>query len=163
MGHLLRIDAMIRLVALAIAVIVPVIATEAAEADARKSMTMLSHWQCFQWASMQDLADASEAHFELGLMAGEQFMEAVVAGTITPDEGRAHVPVIVSMTLSGPNEDFVLGRMFESISTSAYRDVAEHDASGMLLDPIDYILDEEYLSMRAQTEYHRANCSILLD
>lgn len=150
----------------AVIIIAPLLAAgagQAAETDARKSIAMLSHWECFQWASMQNDSAAAEAHFTAGLSAGQQFMEAALAGTITPEEAWSTVPVIVSLTMSGPNKDFVLGRLFEQISSSAYSDIATKDPSGMPLAPADYILDDEYLANRAQTEYREGNCAVLLD
>ena len=150
-------------VAAIVALLLTTGASHAAEADARKSVVMLSHWECFQWASMQDDAAAAEAHFTAGHAAGQQFLDAALAGTIRPEEARSTVPVVVGMTMSGPNEEFVLGRLFEQISSSAYSDISTKDSSGMPLAPADYVLDDEYLATRAHSKYRESNCAVLLD
>jgi hypothetical protein len=149
-----------RLAAIALAILATVPATSA-EADARKSVLMLSHWQCYQWARMFDDQPAVERHFNAGLEAGQVFLAAAEAGTITPEEANSIVPMSVALTLSGPNVDFILGRLFETVSTSAYEAITTVGVDGMPLSPADYIIDDELVSTLAQARYNRSNCSLL--
>lgn len=133
----------------------------AAEADAKKAMLMQSHWQCFTWASMFDDTVASERHFKAGLEAGGIFIDAAMAGTITPEDVSKHVPVMVSLTMQGPNKEFVLGRLFESIQGDAYDRITTREANGLPLNPSAYITDRDLIRTLTQTQYERANCGLL--
>jgi hypothetical protein len=124
--------------------------THAAEADAKKAMIMLTHWQCYTWASMHDNTAAVERHFVAGLEAGNVFMDAAIAGMITPEEARANVPVMVSLTMQGPTKDFILGRLFESIQGDAYDEITAENEIGLPLNPADYITDDELIDVKAR-------------
>jgi len=133
----------------------------AAEADARKSVEMLSHFQCFQWARMADDTGSLERHFNAAMDAGRIFLAAAEAGTITPGEANTIIPWSVGMSMSGPSHDFILGRMFEFITSDAHDDIAKEDPSGMPRDIADWITDDELLRSYAETKYRSANCALL--
>ena len=88
-------------------------------------------------------------------------LAAAQAGTITPEEANSIVPMTVMLTMSGPNMDFILGRLFETISTDAYKAITTTGVDGLPLSPADYIVDDELVSTLAQARYNRSNCSLL--
>jgi hypothetical protein len=133
----------------------------AAEADARKSIALLSHWQCFQWSRMAGEQAATETHFNAGMEAGRTFLAAARAGTITKEEADSIVPMTIVLTMSGPSTEFVLGRIFETVTTDAFNDIAKEDPSGMPRDPKDYITDDGLLKSYAEMKYRSANCGLL--
>lgn len=145
----------------AVLTIVACTSAQAAEADAKKSVLMLSHWQCSTWASMHDDTASVERHFTAGLDAGKVFLDAVVAGTITQEESFQTVPWIVGLSMQGPSPDFILGRLFESIQTDAYGRITKTGADGLPLGPADYITDDALVSTLSQTQYNRSNCGLL--
>jgi len=133
----------------------------AAEADAKKAMLMQTHWQCATWASMHGDTAASERHFLAGLEAGNIFMDAAIAGTITAEEARANVSVMVGLTMQGPNKDFVLGRLFESIQGDAHGRITTRGVDGLPLAPQNYITEPDLVDTLARSQYGRANCGLL--
>ena len=133
----------------------------ASEADARKSVEMLSQFQCFQWAKMAGDTTSVEKHFNAAMAAGRAFLAAAEAGSITPEEANMIVPMSVGMSISGPSHDFILGRMFEFITSDAFDDIAKEDPSGMPRDIGDWITDDELLKGYAEMKYRASNCGLL--
>lgn len=150
-----------RFLLLVLTLIASATAGHAAEADAKKAALMLSHWRRSTWSSMSNDSENTGRHFTAGLEAGKTFLAAVVAGTITKEEADNNVPFIVALTLQGPNEDFILGRLFESIQTDAYGRITKTGADGLPLGPAAYITDDELVSTLSQTQYNRSNCGLL--
>jgi hypothetical protein len=149
-----------KLIAVAILALLPATAG-AMEADAKKSVEMLSNFQCFQWARMSGDMPSVERHFDAAMAAGRVFLTAAEAGTITPEEANTIVPMSVGMTMSGPSHDFILGRMFEFITSDAFDDIAKEDPSGMPRDIGDWITDAELLKGYAEMKYRASNCGLL--
>lgn len=134
----------------------------ASQADARAAKIMYSAWQCSTYAEMQGKADEQGRLFTLGYEKGKQFIAAAAAGTITKEESRTIIPMVVGMLMAGPTPEFVLGRIFESAAGDAYDDVAKRDPSGAPLAPADYVVDKSPISSIASTKFEQGNCSALL-
>lgn len=133
----------------------------AAEADARKSVEMLSHFQCFQYARMAGDDASVEGHFNSAMAAGRVFLAAAEAGTITTDEANSIVPMTVALTMSGPSHDFALGRLFEVITSDAFDDIVKEDPSGMPREISDWVIDADLRKSYAESKYRNANCGLL--
>ncbi|WP_127753289.1 hypothetical protein [Devosia sp. 1566] len=67
----------------------------------------------------------------------------------------------VGMSMSGPSHDFILGRMFEFITSDAFDDIAKEDPSGVPRDIADWITDDELLKVYAEMKYRASNCGLL--
>jgi hypothetical protein len=146
---------------LAAAALLVASASQAAEADAMAAKIMYSAWQCSIYAELKGDTDAQGRLFTLGYKKGKQFMDAAAAGTITAEEGRTIVPIVVGLLMAGPTPEFVLGRIFESAAGDAYDDVATEHASGLPRAPKDYVIDDKLQAIIASKEYSAANCEIL--
>lgn len=145
----------------AVVLLITVPFSYSAEEDARSAKIMYSAWRCSTYAEIKgDMAEQNRL-FKLGYEKGRQFMDAALGGTITDEERRNFVPIIVGMLMAGPTPEFVLGRIFESAASRAYDDIATKDANGMPLAPADYVRDERLTASIASTKYMQANCEIL--
>lgn len=133
----------------------------AAEDDARAAQVMWNAWLCSIYAELKGDTDEQGRLFTLGYSKGKQFIDAAVAGTITPEEGRTIVPMAVGVLMAGPTPEFVLGRIFESAAGQAFDDVATEDANGMPLAPADYVVDDELKASIATNKYMRSNCELI--
>ena len=133
----------------------------AVEDDARAAQVMWNAWLCAVYAELKGDADEQGRLFTLGYSKGKQFVDATVAGTITPEEGRTIVPMVVGMLMAGPSPEFVLGRIFESAVGQAFDDVTAEDANGMPLAPADYVVDDELRALIATNKYMRSNCELI--
>lgn len=133
----------------------------AAEDDARAAQVMWNGWLCSIYAELQGDAMEQGRLFALGYEKGKQFVAAARAGTITPEEGRTIVPMVVGMLMAGPTPEFVLGRIFEAAASQAFDNVVSEDANGMPLAPADYVHDEELRVSIATTRYMRSNCELI--
>ncbi len=133
----------------------------AAEDDARAAQVMWNGWLCSIYAELKGDTKEQTRLFALGYGKGKQFMGAANAGTITPEEGQAIVPMMVRMLMAGPTPEFVLGRIFEAAATQAYNDVATMDANGLPLAPENYVTDHELKASIAKTRFIRSNCELI--
>jgi hypothetical protein len=101
------------------------------------------------------------AHHQSGISAGRRFVEAARAGRIPPEDVSATVPIFVALSLAGPSDEFVLGRLFEITSTDAYDAVVRRDENGSLRSPQDYVMDNELRAASAQNLIRTRNCALL--
>ena len=132
-----------------------------AQSEAREAVRMMAHWRCSVWASMTNDRAGSEDQFEKGLQSARMFIEAARAGKISESDWDETVPVGVALTMSGPSNDFIAGRMFGFISDDAYDQVAKRDANGQILPPEEYILVQAVQSVIASNLLEKSNCSVL--
>jgi hypothetical protein len=105
--------------------------------------------------------DGTAAHHESGILAGRRFVEAARAGHITPEDIRTTVPIFVALSLEGPSDEFVLGRLYEITTTDAYEAVVRRDDDGNLRAPQDYVMDDGLRAALAQNLIRTRNCSLL--
>jgi hypothetical protein len=130
-------------------------------ATAADSVLMVAHWRCQVWSGMAGEEDRFLAHHDSGILAGRRFVEAVRAGGITPQDVDATVPIFVALSLEGPSDEFVLGRLYEITTTDAYDQVVRRDANGSLRAPQDYVMDNELRAALARVLIRTHNCSLL--
>lgn len=132
----------------------------AAEEDAKAATFMWTAFVCATYAEMSGDREQQSALFERGMTAGKQFFSSVEAGSISEEEYRKNVPVIVSLLAAGPSVDFVMGRIYESAMNSAYDDVVREDMVGRPLPIDEWNMDEELKKVRAKLLYQRGNCRL---
>lgn len=132
----------------------------AAEADAKAAQVLISAWQCSIYAELKGDAAEQERLFSLGYDRGKQFMAALIAGHISEEDGQK-IPLLVRLLVTGPTSEFVLGRIFEAVSSDAYEKVTAQDERGLPLAPGDYVIDADLKTSIASTRYVRANCGLL--
>jgi len=127
----------------------------AAQTPAQKAQlarVMYSAFTCSTYASMSGNNKEQERLFQLGLKAGRDFLKAFESREIPTDAMQTEVPIGVSLYLAGPTHDFIIGRIFEAVQTTAYKEVAK-DAL-----PRD---DGDLSKMRARNAFTAANCSLI--
>lgn len=130
-------------------------------ATAEDSFAMMAHWRCQVWSAMAGNNETAETHHERGLAAGRRFIEAARAGLIPPADFDSTVPVYVSLSMQGPSDDFVLGRLYEITTTDAYDQIATRDKEGRPLSPADYVTDKSLQSVMASERFLSSNCASL--
>ncbi len=132
----------------------------ASEADAKAARVMWSAFECSRFAGMAGMPEEVERLFTVGLQAGRQFMAAVEAGTISNDEAKAVVPLGVSLLMSGPSNDFVIGRIYESAIGLAFDSVVKEDSAGLPLPTEEWVNDRELETSIAKNRYLKSNCAV---
>lgn len=80
-----------------------------------------SAFSCSTWASHFGDEKEAERLFLFGYDQGKKFLGALRAGKITDEDFRQKVPIGISLSLSGPSDDFILG----VISTNNQEDALE--------------------------------------
>lgn len=108
-------------------------------------------FECHALANIIGDSAASERLFLHGMAQGRQFLKDMQAGRIDSSDIRSEVPMGVLDALSGPNADFVLGRIFESARQSAL-----HDFKNVTLG--------KYMDERrtfAQSQFTQSNCRLV--
>jgi hypothetical protein len=82
-----------------------------------------SAFQCSSWASKTSDAKEQERLFLFGYSQGNKFFAVLRAKRIMQEDISREVPLAVMMLLEGPNDDFILGRIFEFAQKHALREV----------------------------------------
>jgi hypothetical protein len=120
-------------------------------------------WEAFECATFSELAgdkelpgskDEQRRLFDLGYLAGTKFLNRVK--NHTADTSKA--PVVVLLTLEGPTNDFIIGRLFEAASTDAFNKVKNDNAGVPLQGPE---IDDQIRALDAGKRYRQANCQLL--
>ena len=130
-------------------------------ATAADSVLMTAHWRCQVWSGMAGEVGPERVHHESGISAGRRFVEAARAGRIPAEDIDLTVPMFVALSLAGPSDEFVLGRLYEITTTDAYEVVVRRDDNGNLRAPQDYVMDEGLRAALAQNLIRTRNCSLL--
>jgi hypothetical protein len=126
-------------------------------AKAELSRRMMSAFECSVYAGMANLKDEEKRLFELGLADGREFLRAVRTGAISQETLKTAVPLLgVQMLMSGPSEDFMLGRMYEGVAESAFNKIYETP-----LDAIGRDAPSERDRSVAKVKFVNANCAFI--
>ncbi|MBU2566162.1 hypothetical protein KKG46_01225 [Patescibacteria group bacterium] len=119
---------------------------------ARMSRISWSAFQCSMWASLIDDDEEAERQFKLGYKKGIEFLSALESQKIEDKDFRSEVPIGVSMNLSGPSNDFILGIIYSAATDDAFKSIqADLKASDW----------EEIQRTKAMVKYQDSNCSLI--
>jgi hypothetical protein len=122
--------------------------------SARDGRVMWSAFQCATFAEMSGDTKEQERLFTIGVKAGRQFVEALQNRQISPEAVNSEAPIGVTMRLSGPSVDFMIGRIFESATSDAYDDVVKRKND-------DWVMDKELKKSIAKQKHHEGNCELI--
>lgn len=128
---------------------------------AAESLAMMAHWRCQVWSGMVGDEEAALRHFDQGYASGVRFVAAARAGQIAPADFDNTVPVYISMSLQGPSDDFILGRLYEMTMEQAYDEIVTKGKDGVPLHPSEYVTDTGVQSVMAGTLIRSSNCNAL--
>lgn len=128
---------------------------------ADESLAMMAHWRCQVWSGMIGDQESTLAHFNQGYASGSRFVAAARAGQIDQADFEATVPVYISLSMGGPSDDFVLGRLYEMTTQDAYDKIVTRGKDGVPLHPSDYVMDTEVQSVMAGELIRSSNCTAL--
>lgn len=109
-------------------------------------------WNAFECAALAGelkWSDKEQSLFTVGYERGMAFVDAVRAGHVTKRDVFTTVPSGFMSHAIGPNNDFILGRVFEVARQSALRDV-----------PAQGTLDEQ--KSAASRKYSANNCETIV-
>ncbi|MBN9476158.1 MAG: hypothetical protein J0H72_19060 [Burkholderiales bacterium] len=125
-----------------------------------QARTMLLAFQCGQYASLAKKQQEQKALYAYGIDAGRVFLRAVHEKRLTKKDADENVPMIVGWIVGGggPSDDFIIGRLFEAITSDASDDIIKRDANGMLLAPEKWVTEAGLQQSFARTRYDTANC-----
>src|SRR5262249_40437656 len=137
---------------------------------------MWAAFQCGTYAGLSGDEKEQARLFEVGLKAGREFLDAINKGQITDEAKRKIVPVAVMQLLrftgpplpplgakileplpkevEGQSTDFVLGRIFQDATSSAYKITREAQATKVLHG-------HELIKDQARTKYRTGNCALV--
>ncbi len=120
-------------------------------------------WECSVYARMAEKTESQEKLFNLGLASGRTFIEQVETKQIDEEYVRKNVPIGTTMTLfgGGPTADFLLGRLYENVSTYAYDKTVKEDNTGVSLEVSKWIMDANLRKLKASNKYMDSNCELI--
>ncbi len=111
-----------------------------------------SAFQCSSWASKKGDVEEAERLFMYGYEQGQKFLGALSAQKIKQEDIRAQVPIGVAMSLQGPSEEFILGRIHSFAEKTALDEVYKTG---------DDFNDDELQKIIARNKYSDGNCELL--
>ena len=114
-----------------------------------------SAFSCSTWAShFKDQKEAGRL-FLFGYEQGKKFLGAARAGKITDEDFRQEVPIGISMSLSGPNDDFILGVISTNVQDEALEEVfyTNYDKTKLNSDDLQKSI--------AENKYRDGNCQLI--
>jgi len=116
-----------------------------------------SAWECATALEYTDNIEADRSRYvELGINAARRFLEADVAGEVSPEVWRQEVPVAFGLRIGGPSIDFIVGRWFEATISTSFDEI--HDTIPIELS---FAEREEIRSLNAERLYRDRNCQLL--
>ncbi|WP_375227890.1 hypothetical protein [Roseobacter sp. S98] len=143
------------------AVFVSMLLSSAANADVRDGFVTWASFECSHYAELAGRETEQNNHFERGYETAKRLLSELRTGAISKAEALEEFPIGLSMRLSGPSNDFIIGRVYEAATTNADDRVIRRDDNGYPL-PIDqWISNEELVMARANGLYLSSNCSAL--
>lgn len=96
---------------------------ESSKEYAKKGRLVWSAFECSIYASKIDKMKEAENLFNLGYKNGLDFIDALKLNKIEEKDLSEEVPVVIKFLLSGPNADFILGRIYEVSVDNVYKNV----------------------------------------
>ena len=125
---------------------------ETPEEYALKGRTMWSAFTCATYAEKAGKTEEQLRLFMLGYNEGKEFIDAIHTEKTTQEALRSNTPTGVMMRLSGPSDDFRIGRIFEA---------AVNDIDNDIYSDGENLYSDEVVKLRASTEYINRNCKIM--
>ncbi|MEO1140504.1 MAG: hypothetical protein AAFW87_13745 [Pseudomonadota bacterium] len=144
-----------------VAVIASLLLSSAAKADVRDGFVTWASFECSHYAELAGRETERNNHFERGYETGMRLLSELRTGAISKDQAFEEFPIGLSMRLSGPNHDFIIGRVYEAATTNADDRVIRRDNNGYPLPIDEWISNEELVMTRANGLYLSSNCSAL--
>lgn len=124
---------------------------ESSEDFARMGHSSWAAFECSALAGFMGKDEDAKRLFDFGYEQGMAFFKAVKAGKVNAKDIDSITPSGFLTYGRGPTDDFALGRVYESASEDALKDVITD--STVLLDDVQKTV--------AASRYSRANCEIL--
>ncbi len=102
-----------------------------------------------------------ERLFKVGYDAGKRLLTALQKGEISKEDVESEIPVGVLLTLGGPTNEFILGRIFAWAQDHAFSAVVERDEKGLPRTVNDWVTDKELKKAIARNKFSKGNCNLL--
>lgn len=118
---------------------------------ARMSRTAWAAFECSSLASILEKPKEQERLFLVGYDRGKEFIGALRAKKIKPEDLHSIAPSGFLMLAQGPTPDFILGRVFESAQENVLKDVITGAS----------VLDKDLQQSIASRKFTAANCEVL--
>lgn len=134
---------------------------EEAISKAKLASVTYAAFQCGMYANISENYEESERLFQLGISTGRDFVEAALNKEITPEQFKKEVPIGVSLVLQGPTVDFIIGRVYQSITNDAYEGLYKMDDSGLPIPQNEWNTDGNLIKIRAANKFQSKNCKLL--
>lgn len=114
-----------------------------------------SAFSCSTWASHFGNQKEAERLFLFGYEQGKKFLSAVRTGKVTDEDFQQEIPIGISMSLAGPNDDFILGVISTNVQDEALEEVFYTN-----YDKTKFNSDDLQKSI-AENKYRDGNCQLI--
>lgn len=111
-------------------------------------------WSAIECSTFAEMAGDESEHkrlFDIGYTTGKQLLDR---WNDLDDQFIQSLPIGILMSLEGPSNDFMLGRIFSLVSNTAF-DKVTRDSSG------SRISDKDVKTLKAQNLYRSSNCELI--
>lgn len=124
---------------------------------ALKGRLVLSAFQCSVVASFLKQEEEHARLFNLGYKEGSSFLKAIEQNKISNADIKHTVPFIVLMSMQGPSNDFMLGRIYESIQVDVFKSIYENYSFSESGEKLGL----DIRNINANKMFHDKNCNVL--
>lgn len=128
------------------------LSAESSKELAMKGKIAFEAFSCSHLANIADEPKEAERLFLVGYKRGKEFIEALRKNKIEQKDVSSIVPMAVTMNLSGPSDDFMLGVIYHYSRELALEDVYEKP---------NWMYDPEIRRNMAKNELQRRNAILL--
>lgn len=129
-----------------------------------KARLAYEHWYCMNLigamseSNRNKLASNHDRHGKLGInYARDMLKDFHKYGDKNNENWGSNAPLFFRWSLAGPNDDFIIGRLFEA-SINVVNDQIYYENKNT---DIEKYLDERLRDLKAETEYREKNCNLL--
>ncbi len=126
-----------------------------------RGRTIWSAFECSIFAEISGKPEEQVRLFKLGYETGKEFMHDLKNDKITQNE-YGEIPIGIRFVLAGPSEEFVLGRIYETVAGDASEAVTKRNNQGIwVADPSKWVTDAELKKSIAGSKYAKNNCELI--
>ena len=133
-----------------------ILSSQPTSAETSKEYALMGSkaWSAFECTVLASYGKKPEAEqerlFTLGYDAGITFLQAFKEGKNIKEDLYNQLPIAFLLSLRGPNNDFILGRVYEMVAEDAVKDIIDIAKS-----------DVELKKILADDKFFKKNCHLI--
>lgn len=116
-----------------------------------KASISISAFECWMFAVLSENEDDTERLFNIGYRSGKIFLSGLKENKLSQKD-LGEIPLKFLVHGRGPNDEFIMGRIFESTIAQT---------TDFFNEKVNASVDEKTRRDAAKIEYHDKNCALI--